>query len=421
MFLRPFGEGDGSLDGFEDEVVREVTRKAEVDRAVDQRLHYQEDVGRPGAAHRGGHRDEAFIRHLELVAERAQQRLGLLAMRRRRLRCRVPDVDTFADLGWCVRHDPDQRRVIEALAKRRGGRPGDDRDHQLLGREALPNFAEHPGHYLGLDTQHHRFAAPGRLGVVGRDVDPVLFAQSVAAVGPRVAGDDRPGGQQLALQDASDDRLRHHPGADHAQRRSLERSHRRIVRSRSRSASASSTAPGFGYAVGLVGPLEKIDRPSLLALVGVGILTIFGIGATLLTGSSRPAANSSTPVGAVTTYVLAIQAVDANRAWAVLAQSGSQPTTGEPPRPVLSEDDFRNQVQSSGQATRPRLRILAVHQSSDTASTQLEVTRASGNPLTGAATQQITLDLARLVNGWRITSDPQPWPFQGDYPEPPPP
>ena len=161
-----------------------------------------------------------------------------------------------------------------------------------------------------------------------------------------------------------------------------------------------------------MGPLEKIDRPSLLALVGVGILTIFGIGATLLTGSSRPAANSSTPVGAVTTYVLAIQAGDANRAWAVLAQSGSQPTTGEPPRPVLSEDDFRNQVQSSGQATRPRLRILAVHQSSDTASTQLEVTRASGNPLTGAATQQITLDLARLVNGWRITSDPQPWQFQ---------
>jgi hypothetical protein len=160
-----------------------------------------------------------------------------------------------------------------------------------------------------------------------------------------------------------------------------------------------------------VGQLDKIDRPSRLALAGVGILTIVGIGATLLTSSSRPATNSPTPVGVVTTYVVAIQAGNASKAWAVLAQSG-QPTAGEPPRPVLSEDDFRNQVQSSRQPTSPRVRILAVHQSSDTASIQLEISHASGNPLTGASTQEVTLDLARQANGWRITSDPQPWQFQ---------
>jgi hypothetical protein len=53
-----------------------------------------------------------------------------------------------------------------------------------------------------------------------------------------------------------------------------------------------------------------------------------------------------------------------------------------------------------------------VHQSSDTGSIELEVSHASGNPLTGVATQQVTLDLARQADGWRITSDPQPWQFQ---------
>ena len=54
-----------------------------------------------------------------------------------------------------------------------------------------------------------------------------------------------------------------------------------------------------------------------------------GILATLLNGSSRPVANASTRLGAVTSYVLAIQARDANRAWAVLAQSGTQPAAGD--------------------------------------------------------------------------------------------
>src|SRR6202171_6132787 len=69
MFLRPLGEGDGTLDCFEDKVVREVARKGEAHRAVDERLHHDEDVGRAGAADRGRHRDEALVAHLTLVAE----------------------------------------------------------------------------------------------------------------------------------------------------------------------------------------------------------------------------------------------------------------------------------------------------------------------------------------------------------------
>ena len=203
-----------------------------MDGAVDQRLHHQENVGRTGAADRGRHGDEAFIGHLQLVAERAQQCLGLLAMRRRRLWCRVPDVHALPDLRRRVRHHAHQRRVVEALTERLRGCPGDDRDHQLLGCEALPNFVEDPGHHLGLDPQHDGVATSGRLGVVARHMDPVFFAQRVPAVSPGVTGDDRAGGHQFAFQHAGNNRLGHHPGADHAQRRALEWTHRRIVRSR---------------------------------------------------------------------------------------------------------------------------------------------------------------------------------------------
>jgi hypothetical protein len=161
-----------------------------------------------------------------------------------------------------------------------------------------------------------------------------------------------------------------------------------------------------------VGPLDRVDRPSRFALAAVGILTIVGIGALLLTGSSRPAGNTLTPAGAVTTYVLAIQAGDATRAWAVLAPTGNQPAAGEPPRPALTQDDFRNQLQASRQPTSPRVRILSVSQSGDTATVQLEISHASGDPLTGATTQQLSVSLARQSGIWRITSDAFPWQFQ---------
>jgi len=41
------GEGRASLERFDDEVVSHVAREAKVDRGVDERLHDQEDVGRP--------------------------------------------------------------------------------------------------------------------------------------------------------------------------------------------------------------------------------------------------------------------------------------------------------------------------------------------------------------------------------------
>jgi hypothetical protein len=166
------------------------------------------------------------------------------------------------------------------------------------------------------------------------------------------------------------------------------------------------------YAVVRVGPLETIDRPSWLVLVSVGILAIAGVAATLLTSLGRPSADLSTPLGVATSYVRAIQAGDADRAWALTAITTTQPDPNAPPRPFLAKDDFRQQVATSRQLTAPRVRVLSSSQGADAATVQLEVSHASANPLTGSRTEQFTLDLHRQSDGWRIISDPAPWQVQ---------
>ena len=161
-----------------------------------------------------------------------------------------------------------------------------------------------------------------------------------------------------------------------------------------------------------MGPLRTIDRSSRLVLVSVATLSIAGVAATLLTSLGRPSSDLSTPLGVVTTYVRAIQAGDADRAWALTTVTTTQPDPNAPPRPFLSKDDFRQQVATSRQLTSPRIRILSSSQGADAASVQLEVSHASANPLTGSRTEQFTLDLHRQADGWRIISDPAPWQVQ---------
>ena len=161
-----------------------------------------------------------------------------------------------------------------------------------------------------------------------------------------------------------------------------------------------------------VRPLGNIDRSSWLVLASASILTVVGMGTTFVVRNTWPAADSVTPTGVVATYVRAVQAGDAARAWLYLTHDATQAPAGEPPRPVLSQADFRNQVESSRQPTSPRVRILSVSQSGDTASVTVEVSRASGDPLTGATTQQFALSLVRVGSGWQIASDPFPWQFQ---------
>ena len=140
-------------------------------------------------------------------------------------------------------------------------------------------------------------------------------------------------------------------------------------------------------------------------LTGVGILALAGIGASLLTSMSFPPADTTTPLGVVRTYVRAVQAGDADRAYALTGATTIQPFPGQPPHPLLSREDFRAQVQAGRLGTGPRIRST---QSASTATVDLEVTHASGDPLTGASSRSVTIFLTLEPQGWRITSDPLP-------------
>ena len=156
---------------------------------------------------------------------------------------------------------------------------------------------------------------------------------------------------------------------------------------------------------------NRIDRSSGLVLAAVAALALASIIAVVLAGAAEVAADSSTPRGVVATYVRAIQAGDADRAWDLLSQNATAPAPGEP-RPIFSRDEFRQQVQSSRRPTLPGVRIVKVSESSDTATVELAVAHASANPLTGQTTQQATLSLVRQAGSWLINSDPSPWAFQ---------
>ena len=165
-----------------------------------------------------------------------------------------------------------------------------------------------------------------------------------------------------------------------------------------------------------MGGFSQIDRSSGLVVAAVAILTLSGSLAVILSRANAVAADASTPRGVVATYVRAIQAGDADRAWELLSQNatGPAPAGAAPAEPhyILSQDEFRQQVQSSRRPTPPGVRIVQVSQSVDWASIQLDVTHASANPLTGGSTQQVSVYLMHQAGSWLITSDPFPWQFQ---------
>jgi len=165
-----------------------------------------------------------------------------------------------------------------------------------------------------------------------------------------------------------------------------------------------------------MGRFSQIDRSSGLVVAAVAILTLSGSLAVMLSRANAVAADASTPRGVVATYVRAIQAGDAERAWELLSQNatGPAPAGAAPAEPhyVLSQDEFRQQVQSSRRPTTPGVRIVKMSESDDTATVQLSITHASANPLTGMSAQQATISLVRQAGSWLINSDPSPWAFQ---------
>ena len=142
-----------ALERLDHEVVRDVAREAEVDGGVDQRLHHQEDVGRPGARHRGGHRHHLLVVDLDLVAERSEQRGGLGALLGRRLRRGVPHGHPAAEAGRRVGHAPDDLVVAEDAGQGRGRRAGQHAQDELAARQVRADLAADLGQHLGLDPE----------------------------------------------------------------------------------------------------------------------------------------------------------------------------------------------------------------------------------------------------------------------------
>ncbi len=212
-----------ALERLDHQVVRDVAREPEVDGRVDEGLHDEEDVRRAGPGDRGRHGHEPLVVDLDLVAERRQEHAGLLALGLGGLGGREPDGHALAELGRRVGHAPDDLAVPEVAHQRPGGRAGEDADDELPRPQPAPDLAPDSTEHLGLDPEQDDVRALDRGGVRIDRPDPVRSFECLAPVAARVAGDDLAGGDEVAPEQAGDDRLGHDAGADGCDRGARER------------------------------------------------------------------------------------------------------------------------------------------------------------------------------------------------------
>lgn len=133
--------------------------------------------------------------------------------------------------------------------------------------------------------------------------------------------------------------------------------------------------------------------------------------ASLLINRPNPSPDLSRPSGVVSAYVQAIQAGQADKAWALLAPEAVQPSPNEP-RPPYSKSQFEQEVQYAHRQTSSQVRITSVTESGETATVEVEVTNISGSLFSGATSRTVSLELRRQGTSWLITSDPSPFQFQ---------
>ena len=182
----------------------------------------------PGHGRR--HRHEPLVVDLELGPEGAQDRARLGALLGGRLGRRVPDRHPAAEPGRRVRHAPHDPAMAEEPLERGGRGAGDDRQDELLVAEVGLELAPDPGEHLGLDREQDDIGPGDRLDVAGDGPDPVRPAELLAPLATGVAGDDLPGRDELAAEQAGDHRLGHHAGADRRDRPLREGGHGGSIR-----------------------------------------------------------------------------------------------------------------------------------------------------------------------------------------------
>ena len=207
------GEGCAALERLDDQIVGDVAREAQMDGRVDERLHDQEHVRRPGAADGGRHGHELLVLDLELVTQAAEERRGLRALWLADRRRGVPHGHPLAQLGRCVGHGTHERLVAEDVGERPRGGAGDDADDQLAIPEHGCELGSDPLEHLGLDAQDHDVRALDGLDVRRRGADAVARFQLRPTLGARVAGDEAGGIDLARLEQPGDHRSGHDPGA----------------------------------------------------------------------------------------------------------------------------------------------------------------------------------------------------------------
>ncbi len=216
-------ERRGSFDGAKHELLRDTPRESEMHARVDERLHQQEDVGRTGAGERGRHVDHALLLDLDLLAERAEDRLRAVALIALDARGRAPRGDAHPDLRRRVRHRAHDRRVVEALAQHRERRAGHDGDNELIGAQLPAHLAKHRRQHLRLHGQHDDVGTLGRVGVRRECLHAELFRELRAPLAARPGDEDVRRRHQMLVEEPADHRLRHRSAADEREPLSLKR------------------------------------------------------------------------------------------------------------------------------------------------------------------------------------------------------
>lgn len=154
-----------------------------------------------------------------------------------------------------------------------------------------------------------------------------------------------------------------------------------------------------------------MDRLTWGVIGGVVALSLAAVLMVLLVRPAAAPPDLSTPAGAATAYILAIQDKRADEAWELLDTPEAAGVPMGPGRPATLET-FRQQVNNVHSAPNKRIRIVDSSQTGDTARVDLEITSVSSGPFFfggGSHSRPHTFSLRQRPAGWRITAAPPMW------------
>jgi hypothetical protein len=153
-----------------------------------------------------------------------------------------------------------------------------------------------------------------------------------------------------------------------------------------------------------------MDRFTWLLTGAVAALCAVALGLVALTRSAQPAPDLSSPEGVVSTYLLALQNRDPDRAWDLLASPQALVTPFPGPRGEQpTRETFRQQVLNQPRSSNRRVRIVGTTPSGDSARVEVEIIYTASGPFDFGAPppgQTRIFELARRDGAWRITAAP---------------